>query len=74
MPIVKAFTGKGFRKNTPVNCTKTNSSLSGTVMLPEWVAIFPGVHDECIGEICSPDKISKIPALVAVLREDFLTE
>jgi pimeloyl-ACP methyl ester carboxylesterase len=38
------------------------------------VAIFPGVHGECIGEICSPDKNSKIPALVTALIEDFLTK
>jgi pimeloyl-ACP methyl ester carboxylesterase len=38
------------------------------------LAIFPGVHGECIGEICSSDKNSKIPALVTVLIDDFLTK
>ena len=38
------------------------------------LAIFPGVHGECIGEICSPDKNSKIPALVTALIDDFLTK
>ncbi|HTL57864.1 MAG TPA: alpha/beta hydrolase [Candidatus Limnocylindrales bacterium] len=36
------------------------------------LAILPGGHGECIGEICSPDKDSKIPALVVALIEAFL--
>ena len=42
-------------------------------MLPHAkLAILPGGHGECIGEVCSPDKDSKVPALVVALIEDFL--
>jgi pimeloyl-ACP methyl ester carboxylesterase len=37
------------------------------------LAILPGIHGECIGEICSPDKNSPQPALVTAMIEAFLT-
>jgi pimeloyl-ACP methyl ester carboxylesterase len=36
------------------------------------LAILPGVHGEYIGEICSPDKDSKMPALVTAMIVQFL--
>jgi pimeloyl-ACP methyl ester carboxylesterase len=36
------------------------------------VAILPGRHGEYIGEICSPNKNSKMPILVTALIEEFL--
>jgi pimeloyl-ACP methyl ester carboxylesterase len=36
------------------------------------LAILPGGHGEYIGEICSRDKNSKIPALVTAMIEEFL--
>jgi pimeloyl-ACP methyl ester carboxylesterase len=38
------------------------------------LAILPGGHGEYIGEICSADKDSKIPALVTAMIEAFLKE
>lgn len=38
------------------------------------LAILPGGHGEYIGEICSPDKKSKIPDLVVEMIERFLAE
>jgi pimeloyl-ACP methyl ester carboxylesterase len=36
------------------------------------LAILPGAHGECIGEICAVDRNSKIPALVTAMIEEFL--
>ncbi|HKH63492.1 MAG TPA: alpha/beta hydrolase [Flavitalea sp.] len=36
------------------------------------LAIIPGGHGDYIGEICSPDKDSKLPAIVTALIETFL--
>ncbi|MVT44868.1 alpha/beta fold hydrolase [Chitinophaga oryziterrae] len=36
------------------------------------LAILPGGHGDYIGEICAPDKHSKIPALVVAMIDDFL--
>jgi pimeloyl-ACP methyl ester carboxylesterase len=36
------------------------------------LAILPGGHGDYIGEICAPNKDSKIPALVVALIEEFL--
>jgi pimeloyl-ACP methyl ester carboxylesterase len=36
------------------------------------VAILPSGHGDYIGEICSPGKDSKIPALVICMIEEFL--
>ena len=36
------------------------------------LAILPGGHGECIGEICAKDKNSRIPALVVGMIEEFL--
>jgi pimeloyl-ACP methyl ester carboxylesterase len=38
------------------------------------LAILPGGHGEYIGEICSPVKNSKIPALVTAMIEEFLNQ
>ena len=53
----------------------------GSVVIPNTVpvmyagnialAILPGGHGDYIGEICSPDKNSKIPALVVDMIEVF---
>jgi len=36
------------------------------------LAILPGGHGDYIGEVCAPDKITKIPELVAVMIDEFL--
>lgn len=36
------------------------------------LAILPGAHGEYIGEVCSPDKNTKMPELVAVMIDEFL--
>ncbi|WP_298736428.1 alpha/beta hydrolase [uncultured Chitinophaga sp.] len=36
------------------------------------LAILPGVHGECLGEICSPNPQSKLPLLTVTLIEEFL--
>jgi pimeloyl-ACP methyl ester carboxylesterase len=36
------------------------------------LAILPGGHGDYLGEICSPDKNSKLPALVVAMIEEFL--
>jgi pimeloyl-ACP methyl ester carboxylesterase len=38
------------------------------------LVILPGGHGDYIGEICAPDKNSKIPFLVAAMIEDFLSK
>jgi pimeloyl-ACP methyl ester carboxylesterase len=38
------------------------------------LAILPGAHGEYIGEICTADKSSRMPALTAALIEDFLSQ
>lgn len=45
--------------------------LSRTLQLGK-LAILPGVHGECLGEICSPHPDSKIPLLVVEMVEEFL--
>jgi pimeloyl-ACP methyl ester carboxylesterase len=47
--------------------------LSRTLLHAQLV-ILPGGHGDYIGEICAPDKNSKIPFLVAALIEDFLSK
>lgn len=36
------------------------------------LAILPGVHGECLGELCSPNPQSKMPLLTVVMIEEFL--
>jgi pimeloyl-ACP methyl ester carboxylesterase len=36
------------------------------------LAVLPGIHGECIGEVCVPKKGSKIQAMTVALVEDFL--
>jgi hypothetical protein len=36
------------------------------------LAILPGVHGECLGEICSPNPQSKVPLLTVEMIEEFL--
>jgi len=36
------------------------------------LAILPGVHGECLGEICSPNPKSKVPLLTVAMIEEFL--
>jgi pimeloyl-ACP methyl ester carboxylesterase len=36
------------------------------------LAILPGVHGECLGEVCSPNPQSKVPLLTVVMIEEFL--
>lgn len=38
------------------------------------LAILPGGHGDYIGEICAPNKDSKVPALVLAMIEEFLKE
>jgi len=38
------------------------------------LAILPGFHGACIGEICTATKSSKIPELTVALIEEFLNE
>ena len=38
------------------------------------LAILPGGHGEYIGEICSPNKNSKVPLLVTAMIDEFLSK
>ncbi len=61
--------------NGDVDVIRTEHALALSRLLPHArLAILPGGHGDYIGEICSPDKNSKLPDLVAGMIADFLDQ
>jgi pimeloyl-ACP methyl ester carboxylesterase len=59
--------------NGDAEVIRAESALALSRTLPHaQLAILPGGHGDYIGEICAPDKNSKLPALVTVIIEEFL--
>lgn len=59
--------------NGDVDVARPESALALAHIMPHaQVAILPGGHGDYIGEICAKNMNSKIPALVAVMIEEFL--
>ncbi len=59
--------------NGDSDVVRPDYALALSHLLPHaQLAILPGGHGECLGEICARDKNSKIPALAAAIIEEFL--
>lgn len=59
--------------NGDAEVLRTEHALALSRTLPHArLAILPGGHGDYIGEVCAPDKESKIPDLVAAMIEEFL--
>jgi pimeloyl-ACP methyl ester carboxylesterase len=72
-PQVKAVEAPTLVINGDTDVVRPEHALELSRTLPHAkLAILPGGHGEYIGEICSADKNSKMPALVAAMIEEFL--
>lgn len=61
--------------NGDADVVRTEHALELSRTLPQGrLAILPGVHGQCIGEICSPDQNSRIPLLTVAMINEFLAE
>lgn len=61
--------------NSDADVVRTEHALALSRMLPHaQLAILPGGHGDYIGEICAPNKDSKMPVLLTALIEAFLKE
>ena len=60
--------------NSDADVVLPEHALELSRLLPHaQLAILPGYHGEYLGEICARDKNSKIPFLVMVLIEEFIS-
>ncbi|HEU5179806.1 MAG TPA: alpha/beta hydrolase [Candidatus Polarisedimenticolia bacterium] len=72
---IKAIQAPALVLNGDAEVVRAEHALQLSRMLPHArLAILPGGHGEYIGEIESPHKNSKLPALVVTLIEDFLAD
>jgi len=72
---MKAIQAPALIINGDAEVVRTEHAVALSRTLPRArLAILPGGHGDYIGEICAPDKNSKIPALVAAMIEAFLEE
>ncbi len=59
--------------NGDADVIKTEHAFELAKTLPHAkLAILPGVHGECIGEVCTPHPESKVPDMTAMLIDEFL--
>jgi pimeloyl-ACP methyl ester carboxylesterase len=71
---IKAIQAPALIINGDADVVRPEHALEMSHTLPHAkLAILPGGHGEYIGEVCSPDKQRKIPALVTAMIEEFLT-
>jgi len=71
---IKAIDAPALVVNGDAEVIRAESALALSRMLPHaQLAILPGGHGDYIGEICSPEKDSKLPALVVGMVEEFLS-
>lgn len=72
---IKAIRAPVLVLNGDSDVVRTEHALALSRVLPQaQLAILPGGHGDYIGEICSADKKSKLPAISVVLIESFLNE
>ncbi|HEY8919841.1 MAG TPA: alpha/beta hydrolase, partial [Chitinophaga sp.] len=70
---IKAIQSPTLVLNADADVILPESALALSRLLPHaQLAILPGGHGEYIGEICSPDANSPIPALVTAMIVEFL--
>lgn len=70
---VKAIQAPALVINGDTDVVRTEHALELSRTLPHAkLAIIPGGHGDYIGEICAPDKNSKMPVLVTDMIEEFL--
>lgn len=70
---IKAIQAPSLVINGDADVVRPEHALELSRTLPHArLAILPGKHGECIGEICSANKDSKTPLLVAAWIEEFL--
>lgn len=61
--------------NADAEVVRAEHALALSRTLPHaQLAILPGGHGDYIGEICAPNKDSRVPALVVVMIEEFLNK
>jgi len=72
---IKGIASPAFVINGEAEVVRVESALALARTLPHAkLAILPGGHGDYIGEICAPDKNSKIPLLVTAMIEEFLMQ
>jgi pimeloyl-ACP methyl ester carboxylesterase len=72
---IKGIQAPALVLNGDADVVRTEHALELSRTLPHAkLAILPGGHGDYIGEICSADKNSRIPALVTAVIEAFLAE
>jgi pimeloyl-ACP methyl ester carboxylesterase len=70
---IKAVQAPALVINGDADVVRSEHALALSRALPHAkLAILPGGHGEYIGEVCAPDKDSKLPALVTEMIETFL--
>jgi len=70
---IKAIDAPALVVNGDAEVIRVESALALSRMLPHaQLAILPGGHGDYIGEICAPEKDSKLPVLVVGMVEEFL--
>jgi pimeloyl-ACP methyl ester carboxylesterase len=72
--VIHAIQAPALVINADADMVRPEHALALSRILPHaQLAILPGVHGEYIGEICTPGKNSKIPALVTAMIVEFLS-
>jgi pimeloyl-ACP methyl ester carboxylesterase len=72
---IKAIRAPTLVINGDTDVVRAEHALELSRTLPHAkLAILPGGHGDYIGEICAPDKNSKIPPLVTAMIEEFLKQ
>ncbi len=70
---IKAIQAPALVINADAEVVRAEHSLELAKLLPHArLAILPGGHGDYIGEICAPNRSSRIPGLVVALIEEFL--
>jgi pimeloyl-ACP methyl ester carboxylesterase len=70
---IKAIQAPALVINADADVVTTEHAVHLSRTLPHAkLAILPGGHGDYIGEVCAPDKKSKLPALVVEMIEEFL--
>jgi pimeloyl-ACP methyl ester carboxylesterase len=71
--LIKKIQAPALVINGDAEAIKAEHAFALSRTLPHaQLAILPGGHGDYIGEICAPDKNSKIPGLVVAMIEEFL--
>jgi pimeloyl-ACP methyl ester carboxylesterase len=73
--VIKAIRAPALVINGDTDVVRAEHALELSRTLPHAkLAILPGGHGDYIGEICAPDKNSKIPPLVTAMIEEFFKQ